>query len=276
MPILGPFYTTELRAELVGKTVLGMRVDDVIRAVDLLAAADVCRCDEHSCGWSGHMGLVLLHAAALDPRLKHITVDHVLERYRGLLDAPMPVDAPQDIFRVLLKYDIPDVARVLRAVDGDGLGGGGVKAGATSPDERWGGCRAAKARCYSEDRGVGRGGGRLPRATLARSLPRPRRGAGGGGYRGLKPAATPKIEAGGGGRGRLPRAEGRCYSDFEEAGGFEMPPNWVIFAVFDKAADYRQAVAVFSNPEVISPHRGTSNHNTLFSGHSRGCIISAG
>lgn len=39
----------------------------------------------------------------------------------------------------------------------------------------------------------------------------------------------------------------------EMPGGFEMPPNWVIFAVFDKAADYRQAVAVFSNPELSPP-----------------------
>ncbi|HEX9201071.1 MAG TPA: acetylxylan esterase, partial [Acidobacteriaceae bacterium] len=38
-PILGPFYLTELRAELAGKTLLGMRVDDVIRAVDSLVAA---------------------------------------------------------------------------------------------------------------------------------------------------------------------------------------------------------------------------------------------
>jgi len=41
-------------------------------------------------------------------------VDHVLESYRSLLDAPMPLDAPQDVLPgVLLKYDIPDLARVL-------------------------------------------------------------------------------------------------------------------------------------------------------------------
>jgi hypothetical protein len=32
--ILGPFYLTELRTELVGKTLLGLRVDDVIAAID--------------------------------------------------------------------------------------------------------------------------------------------------------------------------------------------------------------------------------------------------
>jgi len=50
----------------------------------------------------------------LDSRIKHVTVDHVLESYASLLKAPMPVDAPQDILPgVLLKYDIPDLVRVL-------------------------------------------------------------------------------------------------------------------------------------------------------------------
>ncbi|HEX9199787.1 MAG TPA: alpha/beta hydrolase, partial [Acidobacteriaceae bacterium] len=116
-PILGPFYLTELRAELAGKTLLGMRVDDVIRAVDSLVAAsrDVDP-NNITAEASGHLGLVLMHAAVLDSRLKHITVDHVLESYDSLVKAPMPLDAPQDILPgVLLKYDIPDLVRVLGA-----------------------------------------------------------------------------------------------------------------------------------------------------------------
>jgi cephalosporin-C deacetylase-like acetyl esterase len=113
-PILGPFYMTELRAELVGKTLLGMRVDDVIRAFTFLSGGETEDPNNISAEASGHMGLVLLHAAVLDPRIKHVTVDHVLESYRSLLEAPMPLDAPQDILPgVLLKYDIPDLVRVL-------------------------------------------------------------------------------------------------------------------------------------------------------------------
>jgi cephalosporin-C deacetylase-like acetyl esterase len=112
--ILGPFYLTELRAELVGKTILGMRVDDVIRAVDYLAARPDVDAKNITVVASGHMGLVALHAAVLDSRIKHVTVDHVLESYRSLLEAPMPVDAPQDILPgVLEKYDVPDLVRVL-------------------------------------------------------------------------------------------------------------------------------------------------------------------
>jgi len=113
-PILGPFYLTELRAELDGKTILGMRVDDVIRAVDYLASRPDVDSHNITAVASGHMGLVLLHAAVLDPRLKHITIDHALQSYDSLLKAPMPLDAPQDILPgVLLKYDIPDLVRVL-------------------------------------------------------------------------------------------------------------------------------------------------------------------
>jgi hypothetical protein len=113
-PILGPFYLTELRAELVGKTLLGMRVDDVIHAIDYLATRKDVDPNNITAQASGHMGLVLLHAAVLDPRLKHITIDHVLESYHSLLEAPMPLDAPQDILPgVLLHYDIPDLVRVL-------------------------------------------------------------------------------------------------------------------------------------------------------------------
>jgi hypothetical protein len=118
-PILGPFYMSELRAEQVGKTLLGMRVDDVIRAIDFFSTGYTEDPSNITAQASGHMGLVLLHAAVLlesgpGPRLKHITIDHVLQSYHSLLEAPLPLDAPQDILPgVLLHYDIPDLVRVL-------------------------------------------------------------------------------------------------------------------------------------------------------------------
>jgi cephalosporin-C deacetylase-like acetyl esterase len=113
-PILGPFYLTELRAELVGKTLLGLRVDDVIAAVNFMQGSTTGDPNQISAQASGHLGLVLLHAAVLDSRLKHITLDHSLESYKSLLDAPMPINAPEDILPgVLLRYDVPDLIRVL-------------------------------------------------------------------------------------------------------------------------------------------------------------------
>jgi cephalosporin-C deacetylase-like acetyl esterase len=113
-PLLGPFYLLSLRADLVGRTLLGLRVDDVLRATDYLAARPDVDPHQISSVGSGHMGLVLLHAAVLDPRLRHLSVDHVLSSYRSLLDAPLPTGAPEDILPgVLLHYDIPDLVQSL-------------------------------------------------------------------------------------------------------------------------------------------------------------------
>ena len=113
-PILGPFYLLSLRADLVGRTLVGMRMDDVVRATDYLASRPDVLPGQISAQASGHLGLVLLHAAVLDPRLKQITVDHALTSYRSLLAAPLPIGAPEDILPgVLLRYDIPDLVRAL-------------------------------------------------------------------------------------------------------------------------------------------------------------------
>lgn len=113
-PILGPFYLVSLRADLVGRTLVGLRSDDVIHMVDYLAARPDVDARNITALGSGHIGLVLLHAAVLDPRLKRITVDHVLASYESLLHAPLPVGAPEDIIPgVLLQYDLPDLAGVL-------------------------------------------------------------------------------------------------------------------------------------------------------------------
>ena len=113
-PILGDFYLTSLRALLVDKTLVGMRVDDTIRAIDYLSKLPSVDPANITATASGHMGLVLLHTAVLDPRLKHITIDHTLASYDSLLKAPITLNAPEDILPgVLLRYDIPDLTKAL-------------------------------------------------------------------------------------------------------------------------------------------------------------------
>lgn len=114
-PLLGPFYLLSLRADLVGRTLVGLRVDDVLHAVDYLTArADVDHA-QISAEASGHMGLVLLHAAVLDLRIRHVVVDHMLSSYRSLIDAPLPIGAPEDIIPgVMLHYGIADLERALK------------------------------------------------------------------------------------------------------------------------------------------------------------------
>ncbi len=128
-PVLGAFYLTELRAELVGKTLLGLRMEDVGHALNYLGPQpgvnrapvfynpgniDPDRRDV-TAEASGHMALVLLHAAIFsDFRLKHITLHALPPTYTEYLHQPIPHDAPQDILPgVLLHYDTPDLIRAL-------------------------------------------------------------------------------------------------------------------------------------------------------------------
>ena len=115
-PLLGPFYLLSLRADLVGRTLIGLRTDDVIRATDYLSSRPDVDPARISAVGSGHMGLVLMHTAVLDHRLRHITVDHVLTSYQSLTDAPLPTGAPEDVVPGALRhYDIPDLVHVLGA-----------------------------------------------------------------------------------------------------------------------------------------------------------------
>jgi hypothetical protein len=63
---------------------------------------------------SGHSALVLLHAAVLDPQLKHVTLKDLPRSYREVVAEPLPKDIAEDIIPgVLLHYDIPDLLRAL-------------------------------------------------------------------------------------------------------------------------------------------------------------------
>lgn len=76
------------------------------------------------------------NAALLDPRLHHISIDHVLTSYRSLVDAPLPIGAPEDIIPgVLLHYDLPDLVRALgpRLTETDPLQGADDLSQASTP-----------------------------------------------------------------------------------------------------------------------------------------------
>jgi hypothetical protein len=103
-----------MRAGLVGRTLVGLRTDDAIGAVDYLAQRADVDPARISAVASEHMGVVLLHAAVLDRRLRHIAIDHALTSYRSLVDAPLPIGAPEDVIPgVMLRYDLPDLMRAL-------------------------------------------------------------------------------------------------------------------------------------------------------------------
>lgn len=112
--LLGAFYLLGLRAELVGKTLLGMRVDDIIHAVDYLARRPDVKVSEITVYGKGGVGVALLHAAALDRRIAHAVVEDTPASFRSILDEPLHRNAPEIVIPgVLAHYDIPDLIRAI-------------------------------------------------------------------------------------------------------------------------------------------------------------------
>jgi cephalosporin-C deacetylase-like acetyl esterase len=109
-PYLGPFNLLSLRAFLVGKTILGMRVDDTIKAVDWLISRGETDSNAITVYGSGAMGAVVLHAAVLDPRVKKVVIENTLASYRMVLDQPLHRNISEIMIPgVLAKYDIGDL-----------------------------------------------------------------------------------------------------------------------------------------------------------------------
>ena len=109
-PYLGTFNLLSLRAFLVGKTIIGMRVEDTIHAMDWLSArADVDTSAITAYG-NGPMGAVVLHAAALDSRIGRVVVENTLTSYRMILEQPLHRNVSEVMIPgVLRKYDMGDL-----------------------------------------------------------------------------------------------------------------------------------------------------------------------
>ncbi len=127
--LTGPFYLLSLHAMLVGKTLVGMQIEDTIQALDWLCSRSDVDASAISAYGDEAMALVLLHAAVLDDRIKHVYAEHLLASYHLLVDRPLSLDAPEvTLPGVLRQYDIGDLAlaigprpvTVINPVDGMG------------------------------------------------------------------------------------------------------------------------------------------------------------
>jgi hypothetical protein len=107
---LGPYMPLLLRAIVVGRTLVGMRVDDTIRTVDwLVSRPDVDPAAVTVYG-SGAQGIVALHAAALDTRISRVIAERSLVSYRTALEAGLHRNLSEVLIpNVLLHYDTPDL-----------------------------------------------------------------------------------------------------------------------------------------------------------------------
>jgi len=107
---LGPYMGVNLRAIILGKTLVGMRTDDVICVLTWLSSrADVDRTSITLYG-KGGLGMVALHAAAVDTRITRVMAENSLVSYRTALDAPLHRNLSEiTIPGVLRHYDVSDL-----------------------------------------------------------------------------------------------------------------------------------------------------------------------
>ncbi len=112
--ILGD-YRDAARAYLVDKTLVGMRAEDIIRAVDYLCSRqDVDRAAIKAVG-RGELGVPLLHAALLDSRISRLVLEQTLTSYRSAVDHPVTRQVYDVMIPgVLKKYDLPELVAALK------------------------------------------------------------------------------------------------------------------------------------------------------------------
>jgi cephalosporin-C deacetylase-like acetyl esterase len=111
-------YRTAMRAILVGKTMAGMRVQDLLAIFDHVAARPEVIPDRVTLIGHGNMGIIAQYAGALEPRIARVVAAGTLLSYMDFVRAPEYSERLADIIvpGALLDFDLPDLA----AVAGDG------------------------------------------------------------------------------------------------------------------------------------------------------------
>ena len=113
-PLQGMHYLLSLRALLTGLTLVGLRADDIIHAVDFLSARPDVDKHDLSAYASGPSAIALLHAAALDKRITHVVVDHTIASFREIATEPLHRNAPEYMVPgVLRHYDVADLIKAI-------------------------------------------------------------------------------------------------------------------------------------------------------------------
>jgi cephalosporin-C deacetylase-like acetyl esterase len=98
-------------ALMLNRTVFGMQLLDVIRALDYLQSRPEVDVGCIRCIGYGMGGLLAMHAAAMDERVAGVVVRAGLGTYRSLILDPMVAYGGETIVpNVLAHYDLPDIA----------------------------------------------------------------------------------------------------------------------------------------------------------------------
>ncbi|MGH9767606.1 MAG: alpha/beta hydrolase family protein [Blastocatellia bacterium] len=107
-------FESAMTALLVGKTLVGLRAQDVVRAVDALAARRDVEIESLSAFGRGDAAVPLLHAAALDDRIKSVTLEEMLVSYESVVEWKIHQEVFESVVpAALANYDLPDLAASL-------------------------------------------------------------------------------------------------------------------------------------------------------------------
>ena len=107
-------YDSAMTALVVGKPLVGMRVLDISRAVDLLQARDDVDPEKIMAFGRGNGAVPVLYAATLDERLKKIVLEKMLASYQTIVDQRIHRQVFENVVPSALRfYDLPDLVAVL-------------------------------------------------------------------------------------------------------------------------------------------------------------------
>jgi hypothetical protein len=111
---LGHYMPELLRAIVVGKTIVGMRVDDVVRVVNWICGRDDVDRTQIALFGRGGLGMAALHAAAIDERIGRVLLENSLLSYRTALEAGLHKNLSEAIIPgVLSRYDTPQLMQAV-------------------------------------------------------------------------------------------------------------------------------------------------------------------
>ena len=111
-PYWSESYRTAMRAILLGKTMLGMRVQDLLSVYDYVRSRSEVEATRVTVVGEGNMGVVALCAAALEPAIRQAVTEKALPSYLEIVRAR---DYPETLVDLivpgaLLDFDLPDLA----------------------------------------------------------------------------------------------------------------------------------------------------------------------
>ncbi len=128
-------YSNGMTSMLAGKTLTGGRAMDISRAVDLLSSRPEIDAQQIFGAARKFGGIAMLHAAALDPRIKRLALEETLESYQSVVDHRLNRGVFEHIVPGALRYyDFPELVQMMGTrpvVIVDAVDPLGVKAPAT-------------------------------------------------------------------------------------------------------------------------------------------------